>query len=177
MKVHRLSPGLRVALGIFAVALLLTGARAAAEDELLYSFGLKPADGSTPYGNLIFDASGNLYGTTFYGGNSVACDGGCGTVFELSPKTGGGWKEKVLHNFNGKDGSGSFASLILDASGNLYGTTFYGGNSVACGGGCGTVFELTPKTGGGWKEKVLHNFNFNGKDGSNPYATLILDAS
>jgi uncharacterized repeat protein (TIGR03803 family) len=162
---------------IFIVTLLVSGAWAAATEQLLYSFGDTATDGSTPYGNLIFDASGNLYGTTFYGGNSVACGGGCGTVFELIPQTGGGWKEKVLHNFNGKDGSNPYASLIFDASGNLYGTTFYGGNSVACGGGCGTAFELIPQTGGGWKEKVLHNFNFNGKDGSNSYASLTFDAS
>jgi len=83
-------------------------------------------------------------------------------------------KEKVLHNFknNGKDGSFPYAGLIFDASGNLYGTTFYGG-SGACALGCGTVFELSPNAGGGWTEKTLHNFNVDGKDGNGPTGRLI----
>jgi uncharacterized repeat protein (TIGR03803 family) len=172
-----LSIGLRAASSIFALILLATGAWAAPQETVLYSFGAMGDDGSTPAASLIFDASGNLYGTTWFGGNTVACSGGCGTVFELSPTAGGGWTETVLHRFNGTDGDMPLASLIFDGSGNLYGTTFHGGTSVACGGGCGTVFELSPKTGGGWTEKVLHNFNFNGKDGADSYASLIFDAS
>src|SRR5689334_3363596 len=69
-------------------------------------------------------------------------------------------KEKVIHTFHGgKDGIGPEAAPILDAAGNLYGTT-YGGGSQDCGGGCGTVYELNPKAGGGWTEKVLHAFRF-----------------
>ena len=64
------------------------------------------------------------------------------------------------------------ASLIFDASGNLYSTTVLGGNY-----GYGTVFELSPKTGGGWTETILHNFNNGGNGGYIPVAVLILDAS
>ena len=91
-------------------------------------------------------------------------------MFELTPKAGGGWTEKVLHSFNAKDGFVSYAALIFDAFGNLYGTTAGGGAY-----GDGTVFELTPKGGGGWTETVLHSFN--DKDGSAPYAGLIFDGA
>ena len=97
----------------------------------------------------------------------------CGTVFELSPKSGGGWKETLLHNFNGNDGEIPYAGLIFDAAGTLYGTTFAGGTGTCSDGsgfsGCGTVFELTPKTGGGWTETVLYSFQ--GKDGDGSYPT------
>ena len=80
--------------------------------------------------------------------------------------------EKVLHSFdnNGKDGYAPYAGLIFDKAGNLYGTTSDGGAYRY-----GTVFELTPKTGGGWTEKVLHSFNDNGTDGYFPEARPIFD--
>jgi hypothetical protein len=69
----------------------------------------------------------------------------CGTVFRLTPGTNGEWTEKVLHSFNTKDGDAPFAGLIFDSAGNLYGTTTSGGTGSGCnGGGCGTVFEITP---------------------------------
>jgi uncharacterized repeat protein (TIGR03803 family) len=147
-------------------------------EKLLHSFIDSGKDGYYPEAGLIFDASGNLYGTTAFGG-SGSCTDGCGTVFELTPKTGGGWTEKILHNLNnnGKDGYYPFArGLIFDGAGNLYGTTESGG-SGSCRDGCGTVFELTPKTGGGWTEKVLYNFKNNSRDGRKPGAGLIFDAS
>ena len=134
-------------------------------ERILHSFK-GGADGSHPSANLIFDTSGNLYGTTYQGGADSS-----GTVFELIPKASGGWTEKVLHSFGqGKDGASPYASLIIDAAGNLYGTAFHGGAD-----GFGTVFELTPKAAGKWAEKVLHSFN--GKDGKYPSASLIFDAS
>ena len=154
--------------------------------KILYSFGENSKDGFEPFGSLIFDAHGNIYGTT-YGGGGVAqvCSNssatGCGTVFELTPKAGGGWAEKVIHNFtnNGKDGFLPFSSLIFDAAGNLYSTTGEGGigGSSCNSSGCGTVFELTRRAGGGWAEKVIHNFTNNGKDGFQPIAGLIFDAA
>ena len=78
-------------------------------------------------------------------------------MFELTPLAGGGWTEQVLYSFNpynGTDGEFPSASLIFDAAGNLYGTTFVGGTH-----GGGTVFELTPSAGGGWTEQVLYNFS------------------
>jgi uncharacterized repeat protein (TIGR03803 family) len=82
------------------------------------------------------DAAGNLYGTTVGGGTY-----GYGTVFELTPIAGGGWTERVLHNFNndGTDGAYPYGGLIFDGAGNLYGTTAWGGTY-----GNGTVFEITP---------------------------------
>jgi uncharacterized repeat protein (TIGR03803 family) len=152
--------------------------------KILYSFGENSKDGFEPFGSLIFDAHGNIYGTT-YGGGGVAqvCSNssatGCGTVFELTPKAGGGWSEKVLHSFgNGTDGRNPYSNLFLDAAGNLYGTTLVGGTGSSCSDmGCGTVFELTPKAGGGWAEKVIHNFTNNGKDGFLPFSSLIFDAA
>jgi uncharacterized repeat protein (TIGR03803 family) len=146
-------------------------------EKVLYRFTHSQKDGHYPEAGLVFDSSGNLYGTTGNGGGGT-CQSGCGTVFELTPDAGGGWTEKVLHRFsnNGKDGYWPRANLIGDASGNLYGTTT-GGGSQSCTDGCGTVFELTPKAGGGWTEKVLHRFSNNGKDGYYCYGSLIFDSS
>jgi uncharacterized repeat protein (TIGR03803 family) len=86
------------------------------------------------------DATGNLYGTTTGGGTSTLCSNGCGTVFKLTPGTGGTWTEKLLNSFGrSKDGQYPYAGVILDAAGNLYGTTSGGGAY-----GYGTVFEITP---------------------------------
>jgi uncharacterized repeat protein (TIGR03803 family) len=134
-------------------------------EKILYSFG-GGADGAFPAAGMILDTAGNLYGTTYAGGSNAE-----GTVFELAPKAGGVWTEKVLHSFgNGKDGEHPYSGLVLDASGNLYGTTYVGGAN-----GLGTVFELTPKAGGKWAEQVLHSFS--GKDGAYPYVGLITDAA
>jgi uncharacterized repeat protein (TIGR03803 family) len=76
-----------------------------------------------------------------------------------------------VHNFNA-NGNYPYDSVVFDASGNLYGTTGYGGND-ACGYGCGAVFELTPKAGGGWTAKILHSFNYQRKDGYFPQGGLI----
>ena len=139
-------------------------------EKVLFSFN--GTDGSGPTADLIFDAAGNLYGTA--GGGEY----GAGTVFELTPTAGGGWTETVLHNFgNGTDGAYPSGGLVFDAAGNLYGTTPDGGTySCFGGGGCGTVFELTPAAGGSWTEQVLHNFN-GVTDGYQPVAGLIFDAA
>jgi len=165
MPGKRPSTGLKVALAIFAVTLLVAATRAVAQKEqVLYSFNNKGTDGYNPDAGLIFDGSGNLYGTTHGGGTN-----GLGTVFELTPTAGGGWTETVLWSFGkGHDGAGPYAGLIFDRAGNLYGTTISGGKS-----GIGTVFELTPKAGGVWAEKVLHSFG--GPDGIAPHGGLIFD--
>ncbi len=148
------------------------------QQSILYSF-TGGADGSKPYyAGVIFDSAGNLYGTTFQGGIPGACTGaGCGVVYKLTPISGGGWQESVLYTFTGgKDGARPYAGVILDAAGNLYGTTFQGGNLTGCPSGCGTAFKLTPTTSGPWQETVLHSFN--GKtDGANPHAGLVFDAA
>ncbi len=149
-------------------------------ETVLHSFG-NGTDGSGPGGgSLIFDATGNLYGTTTAGGTFTCPRDGCGTVFELTPTVGGAWTETVLYNFQrGSDGHVPYAGLIFDASGNLYGTTQEGGTGNCLNGqthGCGTVFELTPAVGGGWAETVLHNFGI-GNDGTYPGANLIFDSA
>jgi len=145
-------------------------------ETTLYLFGSSRQDGITPYGGVIFDKLGNLYGTTNQGGNrSAECRTGCGTVFELSP-SGGRWTENVLYSFvGGADGSYPFAGVIADDIGNLYGTTFYGGAQIGyCQGigGCGTVFLLRPPSGGEtWTEVVLYRF-VAGSDGQGPQVNL-----
>ena len=139
------------------------------------------SDGGDPYGGLIFDGAGNLYGTTFYGGNTDFCDEtGCGSVFKLSPASGGGYTEAVLYSFaGGSDGEELWAGLIFDSAGNLYGTTSGGGNTNtgSCGVlGCGTVFKLSPASGGGYTETVLYRFA-GGSDGALPQAGLIFDSA
>jgi len=134
-------------------------------ERTLHSFG-HGADGSSPRSGVIFDKAGNLYGTTITGGFY-----GQGAVFELLPKADGGWTEKLLHSFNGTDGEYGWDKLIFDTAGNLYSTTTLGGAY-----GQGNIYELTPKAGGGWTAKVLHNFG-NGADGAQPQGGLILDAA
>jgi uncharacterized repeat protein (TIGR03803 family) len=131
--------------------------------NILYSFLGKP-DGSLPRGTLTRDHNGNLYGTTEIGGTF-----GCGTVFELSPVSGGAWTESVLYSFNCTgDAENPLSGVIFDNLGNLYGTTQAGGTT-----GFGTVFKLTPPStsGGAWTETVLHNFHGN-QDGRYPYYGL-----
>jgi len=133
-------------------------------EKVLHSFG-NGKDGEHPYSGLVLGAAGNLYGTTYVGGAN-----NMGIVFQLTPKARGKWAEHVVHSFSGKDGAYSYAGLITDAAGDLYGTTHSGGAD-----GFGTVFELTPKAGGGWTEHVLHSFN--GTDGEEATAGLIFDHS
>jgi uncharacterized repeat protein (TIGR03803 family) len=122
--------------------------------------------GEVPTG-VTRDAAGNLYGTTFFGGTGTGCDifyYGCGTVFKLD--TSG--TETVLHSFGGaSDGWNPTARVILDAAGNLYGTTGYGGAH-----GHGTVFKVD--TAG--NETVLYSFA-GGKDGARPNAGLVVDTA
>jgi uncharacterized repeat protein (TIGR03803 family) len=124
-------------------------------------------DGEYPLASLIADANGILYGTTYYGGAS-----GAGTVFKLDTTTG---TDTVLYSFSGgADGSNPVAGVIMDAKGNLYGTTMFGGTSPNCGPvGCGVAFKLD--TAG--TETVLHTFGLGGRgEGANPTAGLVLDA-
>ncbi|MGD0179729.1 MAG: choice-of-anchor tandem repeat GloVer-containing protein [Terriglobales bacterium] len=158
----------KVVVVVLGILMAATPSFAAGKEHVLRRFNGN--DGSSPWGDLIFDASGNLYGTTSHG-----------NVFELTRGTNGTWTEKVLHNFKDPDdGWDSLAGLILDAAGNLYGTTHSGGGTANCGEnppGCGTVFELTPGADGKWVEKVLHRFKYDGKDGIYPAASLIFDAA
>jgi uncharacterized repeat protein (TIGR03803 family) len=141
--------------------------------SILYNFA-GDSDGHSPEGKLIRDSAGNLYGTTGEGGGSSTCFSfGCGTVFELTPSSGG-WSESVLYRFQGgQDGMYPRSKLLFDGVGNLYGTTYYGG-STTCSGGCGVVFELTPNSDG-WSEAVLYSFQ--GEDGAGPTTGVVFDAA
>jgi uncharacterized repeat protein (TIGR03803 family) len=137
------------------------------QETVLYSFH-GGTDGSQPLGSLVFDESGNLFGTTGFGGNSV--DNFYGTVFELA-HSGLQWTESVLYSFQGGDDGGNpnYGSLIIDSAGNLYGNAFQGGTN-----GLGVVFELTP-TQGGWQETVLHSFSY--PEGGGPDGSPVFDAA
>jgi hypothetical protein len=137
-------------------------------ESVLYSFCSEYgcADGARPFAGLVLDAEGNLYGTTYGGGD------GHGVVFELLPNPDGTWTESVLHSFAGADGRRPFAGLVLDAEGNLYGTTADGGVYDA-----GVVLKLAPTPDGTWTESVLHSFTFPGADGAASVAGLIFDAA
>jgi uncharacterized repeat protein (TIGR03803 family) len=143
---------------------------------VLQSFTSTPG-GCNPFAGLILDARGNLYGTTRGCGSGNTNIGG-GTVFELTPNGSGGYTESVLYSFCSQnlctDGSDPYAGLVMDAGGNLYGTTEQGGT-----GNFGTVFKLTPTGSGGYTESVLYSFcsQISCTDGSSPVSGLILDAS
>jgi len=155
-------------LAIFMAVIMLAGTLFASEakEAVLHNFGVG-SDGQAPYGRVISDAAGNLYGTTAFGGTS-----GLGIVFELTNLGApAGWTETVLYNFaGGSDGSRPYGGLIFDSAGNLYGTTYYGGTSSD-----GTVYQLTPPgaRGGAWTETVLYSFA--GYDGMGPQGDLIFD--
>lgn len=134
--------------------------------RLLYSFTTL-ADGLNPKAELIRDAEGTFYGTTFYGGTGTACgSAGCGTVFKLTA-TG---TLTVPHSFGGPpDGIYPVAGVVLDAAGNLYGTTAGGGGCSAVVAGCGIVFKIAPDG----TESVLYTFT-GGADGAGP-GSLVMD--
>lgn len=148
-----------------AIAILKPIASGAWTLSSTYSFSGRP-DGSGPQGAVVVDAHGNLYGTTEGGGRQNH-----GTVYQLRPN-GSSYKEKILYSFHGRrDGSGPEGGLIIDSTGALYGTTFFGGKST---GYDGTVFKLTPNTSG-YTKSILYSFQ--GSDGKEPVARLCLDSS
>jgi uncharacterized repeat protein (TIGR03803 family) len=138
----------------------------AGRETVLYSFA-GGTDGEGPGGGLIRDAARNLYGTTSQGGGS-GCSFGCGTVFKLDANGA----ETILYRFmGGTDGADPGGRLLLDAAGDLYGTTALGGDPSCFGGsGCGTVFKLDA----GGRETVLHRFT-GGTDGQFPATGLVRD--
>jgi uncharacterized repeat protein (TIGR03803 family) len=110
------------------------------QEVVLHAFADAPA--ANPTAGLVFDAAGNLYGTTTLGASTRlgACNGGCGTLFKLTRGSPGGWTFGVLHRFGrGSDGYNPSGDLILDSTGNLWGTTRLGGSQ-----GAGTIFQVVP---------------------------------
>lgn len=132
----------------------------------MHRFDNNGVDGITPGGGALFmDASGNLYGTTAGGG----CCGG--VTFQLARSEDGHWKEAILCEFpGGEDGEEPGAGVVMDAAGNLYGTTMYGGDPDC---DCGVVYKLAPGAKGKWVYTALHAFT--GFDGAQPDANLIVD--
>jgi len=156
---------------------LLPSGHGAYVEKVLYTFA-GGKDGLYPFSPLILDAAGNLYGATEVGG-----DRNLGTVYELSPGPNGQWTESVIHSFTGEpdDGSMPTAGLVMDSAGNLYGTSTQGGSGSCRRGdgvqvGCGAVFELSPRTGGGWTGNILYSFTGTAGDGQNPNSPLVIDA-
>ena len=149
--------------------------------QVIYTF--PDSYGGNPSGTLAMDSAGNIYGTAPYGGTDcyISTDHGCGVVFELIAQSGGAYYTySALHTFcegynQCPDGAWPFAGLVIDAMGNLYGTTEQGGSE-----GSGTVFELSPPSvqGGSWTETVLHSFcsTYHCTDGYFPYGRLVLDS-
>jgi len=135
-------------------------------ESVLHRF--QGSDGGYPITGLVFDANGNLYGTTQEGGAN-----GEGTVFQLTPTADGRWKHTILYDFpQFRNGGGPVSTLAFDKAGNLYGTA--AGGTGPCSGGCGVVYKLTPGTDGKWTYSVLHRFTDKG-DGAEPNGAVIFD--
>jgi hypothetical protein len=119
---------------------------------VLYQF-TGGSNGNDPLAGVVLDGAGNLYGTLYQGGASQL-----GAAYEVS-RSGSSWVESTIHSFGGRaDGADPMSGLIFDGSGNLYGTTEFGGGAGGCtDGGCGTVFQLTPSASG-WSANVIYNF-------------------
>jgi uncharacterized repeat protein (TIGR03803 family) len=152
-------------------------------ETILYNFAGVP-DGAWPAGPLVFDAAGNLYGTTVSGGNYQLSQcylnySGCGTVYELAPQSDGTWKETVLHNFigcclnNNHDGQNPYNGVIFGPEGKLYGTTQNGGG---CNPGCGIAFVVGLEKKG-WTESRLAKFGTGDGNGDVPSGGLSLDSN
>jgi hypothetical protein len=140
-------------------------------ENVIYAF-TGGADGRASASGVTFDKQGNAYAASESDGNPGCYDGGgCGAVIELTP-SGGNWTETTIHTFNNSEGGGTISPLVIDSMGNLYGTGYWGGLS-GCFFGCGTIFELSPSSGGLWTEKTLYEFT-NGADGATPVSTQLL---
>lgn len=155
--------------GIFLLALILFSVFLAhgSDEKTVYTFGTPGSgDGMYPFGNLVADSAGNLYGTTQSGGANDA-----GTIFRLSPGTDGERTETILHDFTGRsDGGYPQAGLVFDPAGSLYGTGSSGGLN-----GTGVIFKLSPQSGG-WNYNVIYSFGpYPGSDGFAPDSALVID--
>jgi uncharacterized repeat protein (TIGR03803 family) len=174
-------------LAIVAVAVSLQAQRTEREASssqpsynVIYNF-TGAADGASPEGGMAMDSTGNLYGTTVYGGIGCPEDTGnlpgCGTVYRLS-RRGSAWVLTTLYRFQGgTDGAYPYAGLTVGPDGSLYGTTWIGG--MGCSNyGCGTVFKLRPgvNSSGTWTKTQIYRFRGQ-PDGSEPFAPVTFDQS
>jgi uncharacterized repeat protein (TIGR03803 family) len=137
-------------------------------------------DGGFPSAGVALDGAGNIFASTDNDGGQCAYGTGCGTVVELSPKSTGGYQTEVIYVFSGGDDGGTPGTLTLDRWGNLYGAAFHGGSlntnciNESFGEGCGLVFEISPRRGGGWKGRILYTFQ-GGLDGALPASRVAID--
>jgi len=155
----------KMVLVAFLVAISLVPVSQAVANGQEHRFRGAP-DGQFPQGSLVTDGAGNFYGTTLNGGAKSI-----GAVFRWFLGQGGQWTESVIYSFtNGADGEYPGVLMVIDASGNLYGTA-YGGLRPY-----GTVFRLTPNGDGSWSESTLYNFQ-DGSDGGFPGWGLTADAA
>jgi uncharacterized repeat protein (TIGR03803 family) len=162
MKAKGIQHILRCIAVVTASLILISAAHAASKFKVLHYFGKSPA--ANPAGGLVADSAGNLYGMTFWNRRRDF-----GVVYKLAPASGGTWSYSVLHAFDGSQGQQEpSGGVLLDSSGNLYGTIRYGGPLAL-----GTVFELSP-SGKGWQAEVLHNFGASGDVGE-PTGALTMD--
>jgi uncharacterized repeat protein (TIGR03803 family) len=162
-------------IAVLMLVLLMTANPVGAQTsqfKVLHNF-TRGSDGAYPSA-LAVDNSGNLFGTTTQGGDISACStSGCGNVFELS-QLNGHWGERVLMDFITQEGLPQpVGPMVVDAKGNVYGTTVQGGDP-SC--NCGEVFQLT-KGGGVWTFNVLHTFLGGPTDGQNPVSGLVQDSA
>ena len=147
-------------------------------ETTLYSFtGL--GDGGSPNSGLAFDAAGNIFVTTWYGGdpdcNEWYRNASCGVVFKLTNNGGGTWTESTLLVFDITNGAYPLGGLVFDSTGNFYGATEGGpGNNEYCFPGCGTVYRMSPNSDGSWTQTLLYTFA-GGPDAADPNGDLVLD--
>jgi len=167
-------------LGMILSAMFGVIAANAQSERILHTF-TSNNDGATPQAGLIADANGNLYGTTVYGGYLEDCKineqpVGCGTVFEMNPPSapGEGWKETVIHEFDGtSNGTSPQGPILVDQQGNLYGTASSSGEVNG-----GIIYQLSPPQvqGGAWIYSVIAPFIAGGENLVGPNGSLALDS-
>lgn len=139
--------------------------------KVLYYFEGSGGIGSNA--GLVLDESGNLYGSSPFGGVNNNCSNPCGAVFDPTHTSGGQWNDNILYSFaGGTDGAQPEGPVTFGKDGSLYGTTQWGGGGTECQFGCGTVFKLT-RSEAAWHETVLHRFQA-GSDGFSPYSGVTV---
>jgi uncharacterized repeat protein (TIGR03803 family) len=142
--------------------------------SVIHSFDNQNAGAYYPLGGITQGADGYYYGTTYYGGNAY----NAGTIYRLFQARNSWVAQTVFYFLEGGDGTYPDSSLTMDAKGNMYGTTYYGGSGEACGGGCGTVYKMTLGKKNKYTQSVIYSFQGADKDGQTPYygAGVTLDS-
>jgi uncharacterized repeat protein (TIGR03803 family) len=149
------------------VAYKITPTKGVWQFTTIYAFKGQPHAGF-PYSTLSMDSQGRLYGTTYYDGAH-----NLGSVYRLTLRHDGTWRERVLHSFKGgTDGKSSSGNLVFDKTGDIYGTTSAGGAHCDC----GVIFKLTHSLDGSWKESVIYRFN-GVPDGAFAYNGMVGDSA